>query len=148
MERVTLPEAARRLGVTDTTVRRRLRAGELQGEQEQTPQGYRWWIYLPEGSEATSGPTGAQVVTDNAALVVALQAQVTWLRERVEKAEREREEASREKVLILEALASEQEKNRILSTPQEPPSEPTRVGQQEPTEKPKRGRWWRRQGRG
>ncbi len=59
MELVTVPEAARRLGVTEDTVKRRLRKGELQGERKARPQGYTWMVELPdEESETESTVTG------------------------------------------------------------------------------------------
>jgi hypothetical protein len=59
MELVTVPEAARRLGVTEDTVKRRLRKGELQGERKERPQGYTWMVELPdEESETDSTVTG------------------------------------------------------------------------------------------
>jgi excisionase family DNA binding protein len=48
MELVTVPEAARRLGVTEDTVKRRLRKGELQGERKERSQGYTWMVELPD----------------------------------------------------------------------------------------------------
>jgi chromosome segregation ATPase len=48
MELVTVPEAARRLGITEDTVKRRLRKGELQGERKARPQGYIWMVELSE----------------------------------------------------------------------------------------------------
>ena len=50
MEFVSLEEAARRLGVSVTTVRRKLHAGELKGFQRPIPQGFLWEIELPEGT--------------------------------------------------------------------------------------------------
>ena len=46
--RVTIQEAAHTLGIAESTVRRRLRNGELEGEQMPTPQGYTWLVELPE----------------------------------------------------------------------------------------------------
>lgn len=46
--RVTIQEAAHKLGIAESTVRRRLRNGELQGEQMTTPQGYTWLVELPD----------------------------------------------------------------------------------------------------
>ncbi len=48
MERVSIPEAARRLGVTQDTIRRRIRKGELAAYQEPRPQGYVWLVDVPE----------------------------------------------------------------------------------------------------
>lgn len=46
-ERVSIAEAAERLGVSQDTIRRRLKKGELAGEKEPTPQGFVWRIELP-----------------------------------------------------------------------------------------------------
>ena len=45
---VTITEAARRLGISERTVRRRLHTGDLMGSQMATPQGFVWTIDLPE----------------------------------------------------------------------------------------------------
>jgi hypothetical protein len=45
----TIPEAARRLGVSEHTVRRRVRSGELTGRQVATPQGFTWVVDIPDG---------------------------------------------------------------------------------------------------
>lgn len=50
-ERLTIGEAAERLGVSPDTVRRRLKRGELEGEQEETAQGFIWRIVLPKASD-------------------------------------------------------------------------------------------------
>jgi excisionase family DNA binding protein len=46
MELVTMTEAARRLGVSTDTVKRRLRRGELKGRKRPRPQGFTWLIEL------------------------------------------------------------------------------------------------------
>jgi len=46
-ERVTIRDAAARLGVSADTIRRRLRAGTLAGERVSTPQGHRWVVLFP-----------------------------------------------------------------------------------------------------
>jgi transposase-like protein len=45
----TIPEAARHLGVSEHTVRRRVRSGELPGKQVATPQGFTWVVDIPDG---------------------------------------------------------------------------------------------------
>jgi hypothetical protein len=47
MERVTIREAAQRLGVSPDTIRRRIAKGELQAVQEARPQGFVWMVELP-----------------------------------------------------------------------------------------------------
>src|SRR5215210_1015670 len=48
----TLPEAARRLGVGQSTVRRMVKAGKLRAETVLRPQGTAWVIYLPDAPSA------------------------------------------------------------------------------------------------
>jgi predicted site-specific integrase-resolvase len=58
----TIPEAARRLGVSEHTVRRRVRSGELPGKQVATPQGFTWVVDIPDDapeSETSSGEVQA-----------------------------------------------------------------------------------------
>jgi len=58
MAAVTIQEAAQHLGVSQDTVRRRIRNEELQARQTPTPQGFRWVVEL-EGLEeaAQAAPT-------------------------------------------------------------------------------------------
>ena len=51
MVRLSIKEAADRLHVSEITVRRRIKNGDLAGEHEETPQGYRWVVLLPDGIE-------------------------------------------------------------------------------------------------
>ena len=67
MAAVTIQEAAQHLGVSQDTVRRRIRKDELQARQTPTPQGFRWLVELEEDAPAAPTPThrpdigGAQV---------------------------------------------------------------------------------------
>ena len=54
--RVPIPEAARVLGVSIPTVKRRLKRGELAGERERTPSGFKWLVLLPLAEGAESPP--------------------------------------------------------------------------------------------
>jgi len=60
---VTVEQAAAILGVSVTTVKRRIRAGALRAEEVRRPQGTVWLVYVPPAasSAATSGqaPVGA-----------------------------------------------------------------------------------------
>ncbi len=51
---VSIGEAVTRLGVSEVTIRRRLRRGELKGEKQPTPQGFVWLVDVPD--EATKEP--------------------------------------------------------------------------------------------
>jgi hypothetical protein len=46
--RLSIQEASHRLGVTEHTIRRRLRKGELQGEQVPRPQGFTWVVIVDD----------------------------------------------------------------------------------------------------
>ena len=48
MATVTIQEAAQHLGVSQDTVRRRIRKEELQATQTPTPQGFRWVVELED----------------------------------------------------------------------------------------------------
>ena len=59
---VTLPEAARILGVSESTVRRLVKAGKLEAERVLRPQGYVWMVAVPAPSADPPG-TRRQVGT-------------------------------------------------------------------------------------
>jgi hypothetical protein len=48
MAKVSIAEAGHRLGISQDTVRKRLRLGELTGTQVRAPGGFRWMVELPE----------------------------------------------------------------------------------------------------
>src|SRR5438874_2271333 len=50
---VPVRDAAITLGVSEMTLKRRLKAGTLSGQREQTPYGYRWLVELPDEDLAT-----------------------------------------------------------------------------------------------
>lgn len=57
--RVTISEAAVRLGVSPDTVRRRIARGELAAVKEPRPQGFVWFVVLPEEAEERVAPASA-----------------------------------------------------------------------------------------
>ncbi len=57
MAMVTIAEASQRMGVSVHTLKRRLKRGELQGEQRPTPQGYVWTVAIPDGVPPSNGAT-------------------------------------------------------------------------------------------
>ena len=75
----TIQEAAHKLGVAESTIRRRLRNGELEGQQMTTPQGFTWMVELSEDLLAAqeSQSTGEDGVLRE--LVDVLRYQVTGL---------------------------------------------------------------------
>jgi thiamine pyrophosphate-dependent acetolactate synthase large subunit-like protein len=59
MPQATMVEAAVILGVSPDTVKRRLQRGELKGHQEETPQGFRWIIELPDDFDPSNYSSAA-----------------------------------------------------------------------------------------
>jgi chromosome segregation ATPase len=59
MELVTMTAAARRLGVSTDTIKRRLRRGELKGRKQPRPQGFTWLIELEAEVENSNGTRAA-----------------------------------------------------------------------------------------
>jgi predicted site-specific integrase-resolvase len=51
MARLTIKEAAERLGISEVTIRRRLRTGQLKGYQESPPTG-KWFIQVSDDAVA------------------------------------------------------------------------------------------------
>ena len=92
MERLTIADAAERLGVSPITVRRRLKKGELQGEQEPTPQGYEWRVLLPFTIEPPPSANDTPPVPppgDQAETVQVLRDTIVLLRDELETRSRE-----------------------------------------------------------
>jgi hypothetical protein len=52
---VTVEQAAAALGVSASTVHRRIRSGALKAEQAERPQGKVWMVHLPPGTTVASG---------------------------------------------------------------------------------------------
>jgi hypothetical protein len=46
LQRLSVEDAARHLGLSQQTVKRRLKKGTLRGEQEPTSTGFRWYVVL------------------------------------------------------------------------------------------------------
>jgi Helix-turn-helix domain len=56
---VTIAEAAEKLRLSEHTVRRRVKSGELPSSQVATPQGFVWMVELPDDSpDGNSDATG------------------------------------------------------------------------------------------
>jgi len=85
--KVSVGEAARRLGVSTDTIRRRIGKGELLAHREPTPQGYRWEVELQANDQPLNGHEG-----NTQALVTALQSQVLAQAEELDARRREVQE--------------------------------------------------------
>jgi len=144
---VTIKEAADRLGVSVDTVRRRLKAGELEGRQEpQGANGYRWLVQLPDDAPAETSATvppsaDAYELADARARIEGLERLIDELAGQRDKLETERDdwkdaarresEAARE---LRHLLAGAQESTRALTATLEPLD--ATHGAQRPSETP------------
>jgi len=84
VEKVSVGEAARHLGVSVDTIRRRIGKKELTAHQEPTAQGYRWEVELELTDQPLNGHDG-----NVEALVSTLQAQVQAQAEELDARRRE-----------------------------------------------------------
>jgi hypothetical protein len=66
---VTIAEAARRLRLSEYTVRRRVRTGELPGVQVATPQGFVWMVEIEDESPDTSSSGELTAMRESLALL-------------------------------------------------------------------------------
>jgi len=94
VQEFTISQAAKLLGISQATVKRRLARGEIKGRQEARPQGYRWLVAVDTDRihhQNTTHPSNgnssdtAQLTT----LVTTLQAQVQAQAEELEARRRE-----------------------------------------------------------
>jgi hypothetical protein len=101
---VPIAEAARLLGVSVDTVKRRIAANQLPARREQRPQGYRWIVDLPDDvlTQAEQADDGHTVDSDTAVQI--LRAEIRRLEEMVHLMSIELEEARREKYQILRSI--------------------------------------------
>ncbi len=87
-DRVSIIEAAERLGVSVDTIRRRMKKGELVGEKEPTPQGYEWRIILPREESDVTEPQGEPASVSHQGDAIKLE----LLRERIDELKQERDD--------------------------------------------------------
>ena len=155
---VSLDEAAQQLGISDRTVRRRIKEGTLAAYKLETPRGQVWRIYLP-GTPADQGmpprrhgdqdggdlPAPAAVVDTTSVsdantspellkaldLIERLQHQHA---EALEQAHRENSQLAGQVGFLQAKLQDAEEQIRLLMAPKEAP----------PIESEQRRPWWRR----
>ena len=94
---VTVRDAAALLGVSEDTVRRRMKAGALPARQDPTRSGFRWLVELPDPAPAS--PPQTDVPDSTPAPARPSEGELAALRELVDALQRER-------VTLVEELAA------------------------------------------
>jgi hypothetical protein len=123
VELVSISQAVTRLGVSEVTIRRRLRKGELKGQKLQTPQGYVWMVELPDDVPADIKNGSNRQGESLSELVAALRSQVEGQQELVDslqaqvKAQQEELIAKNKQIEQLHVLL--QQAQTALSAPRE-----------------------------
>lgn len=116
-ERVTIQEAARRLGVSESAIRKRIQRGTL---QHQKGQDGRVYVYLDTGEDTVQTPVRNEMVDE-------LRDTVRDLRERLDREQEANRENRRiiagliERVPELEAAAEPRRSTGSMETPPETP---------------------------
>jgi hypothetical protein len=146
VQAVSIPEAARALGVSLITIRRRIKRGELRGQRLKTPQGFEWRVILPvqpadrDHDGATQEMPSVGQAADQAAtqrreqaaeqrLIEALQAHNATLQAEVTGLQTELDARRREVQALLTLLAQSQQRLITTSANQ---SAPGQDGEQAP----------------
>jgi excisionase family DNA binding protein len=88
---VSIHEAARLLGVSDHTVRRRLRNGELKGMQVANAGGFAWVVHLADDLQEDNSSSPGEVAALKA-LIARLEAQISAQETELEARRRETQE--------------------------------------------------------
>jgi hypothetical protein len=70
---IPLPDAAERLKLSESTIRRKIKRGELRAQQEETIQGYRWLVEVPDQDGGQVGTAGDHVPTASDQVATTLQ---------------------------------------------------------------------------
>ena len=94
MARLSIPEAMHTLGLSQSTIRKRLRSGDLQGQKIKGAGGFKWEVFVaddPTGKGVTQDANHANVTDDGnhandangGALVTELKARVNNLEEQL-----------------------------------------------------------------
>ena len=122
-ERLTVAQAAARLGISEGAVRSRIKRGTLRTDKE----GGTVFVLLGDGTSQANQTTNTGVPGDQSALIASLQDQVSYLREQLD-AEREArtEEHRRHDTVLAQLSAANAEQARTiraLEAPQEAPED-------------------------
>jgi len=143
MADVTIAQAAATLGVSDDTIRRRIKAGELAAREDERG---RKMVTLPEEAPpAVPNPDDQSVDTANHVQewLADVRAERDRLAEHVRFLAQQLEAATTAQSQLRELLAREQSRTLALPAPQGAPQEEANTPHPAPQEPP-RQRWWER----
>ncbi len=138
LDRVTVQEAARRLGVSEGAIRKRVTRKTLR--HDKAPDG-RVYVYLDAGGRhGVDDGQDEGVDPHNSALISRLEGEVEFLRDQV----RRQQEIIAQQAVTMRQLSAPQEPTEAAETVEEEPEgsepRPAPEGAQEATQRP----WWRR----
>jgi IS30 family transposase len=128
VELMNVAEAAQRLGVSTDTIKRRLKRGELQGQRQDTPQGFIWLVAIPKSPDKVNGAVDSssdamatESHTTASAMADAMAKEVRRLEEMVEMLQKEldhrAQEMERMQILLQQAL----DPTRAIAAPRQLP---------------------------
>ncbi len=149
MDRLTVAQAADRLGVKEQAVRKRIQRGTLVHDKDEDG---RVYVYLDPRDQADGTGNGTDTDTEIDTLVQSLQDQIEYLRAELQRREETHAEEARRKDHIIMSLT---QRVPELEAPRDEPRGPETVTEEsEGTETPDRGEgsqegverrsWWRR----
>jgi hypothetical protein len=144
LDRLTIQEAARRLGISEGAVRKRVTRGTLEHDKEESG---RVYVYLDtEGRRGVDDGQDGGVVRESGALTSRLEGEVEFLRDQVR---RQQEIIAQQAVTMRQLTAAAQEDPpEAAETVEEAPegSEPRSAtgGAQEAAQGTETRPWWRR----
>ncbi len=137
MDRVTVPEAAERLGISENAVRKRVQRNTIEWDRDEDG---RVYVYLsPTGTDQAAGMADDQVA-DQGLLITRLENEVRYLRREVEDW---KEEARRKDTIIMTMAQRIPELEAPPETRESPESTSEEEGKGEAPQEERRS-WWRR----
>ena len=129
IDRLTIQEAARRLGISEGAVRKRVTRKSLQHDKDDDG---RVYVYLDAGgSRGVDGGQDEGVDPDNNALISRLESEVEFLRDQVQ---RQQEIIAQQAVTMRQLTAAPQEPPEDAETVEEEPEEGRATASREPRE--------------
>jgi hypothetical protein len=119
VDRLTIQDAARRLGVSEGAVRKRVARGTLEHDKEESG---RVYVYLPAGvDDGVDGGQDEGVDPNSSALISHLEEEISYLRDE----NRRKDEIIMQQAMTMRALSAPEEPENVAAPRQseEPPED-------------------------